>query len=100
MGDEWDEEALDLKDTELINFIPGQSLSSSYIFSAIEKVDGFISSDMYKFEVGKKCVLRLRPRRWRWMFEEELSEDVWDDRGLAGKYHLRSGRTKSSVGLF
>ena len=85
LGDEWDEDALDLKDTELINIDPGQTMSRSYTFSVGPKLGGFISSDMYKLEVGKKYVLGLRPRRWRWIFANHVPVDVEGNSGIAGE---------------
>lgn len=86
LADEWDEDALDLNDTELIKLNPGQTMSRSYTFSVDEKLNGFISSDMYKLEVKRKYVLRLHPRRWRWIFVNALPADVEGDDEIAGEY--------------
>ena len=86
LADEWDEDALDLNDTELVRLDPGQSMSRNYTFSVSKKLDGFIHNDMYKLEVGKKYVLCLREQRWRWVFAEDLPESVEGDDGAVGAY--------------
>ena len=98
LADEWDEDALDLKDTERIHLDPGQTMSKSYTFSAGEKLDGFISSDMYKLEVGKNYVLGLRPQRWRWIFVNDLPAHVEGDGGIAGEYPVHMFKKKASMG--
>ena len=85
LSDDWDEEALDLKDTELWKLDPGQVISKSYTFTVNKKLDGFISSDVYKYEVGKKYLLDLCPRRWRWVFADDLPNDAKADREITGE---------------
>ena len=85
LGDEWDEYALDLNDTELVKLDAGQATSRNYTFSVNEKLNGFISTDMYKPDVGKKYVLRLYPRRWRWSFADDLPADIEGDIEIAGE---------------
>lgn len=85
LGEDFDEEAIDLEDTELINLAPGQTTSRSYMFSTGEKLRGYIHSDMYKLEVGKKYALGLRPRRWRWTFADNLPADIEGQSGLISK---------------
>jgi hypothetical protein len=85
LGDEWDENALDLKDTELWKLDPGQVVSKSYTFAVNKKLDGFISSDVYKYEVGKKYLLDVCPRRWRWAFADDLPKDARGVRAITGE---------------
>ena len=98
LGDNWDEDALDLTDTELLRLEPGQTISRSYTLCVSEKVDGFIPSDMYKLEVGKRYILGLLPRRWRWIYAEDLPEDVDEDCGLVGESPVHA-QTEGERGL-
>lgn len=86
LSDEWDEVALDLEDTELVNLDPGQTMSRSDTFSAVAKLDGFVSSDMCKLEVGKKYTLRLMRQRWRWKFASDIPVHIHTDHGLIGRF--------------
>ena len=82
---EWDDDALDLEDTELVKLDPGQAMCRSYTLSAVEKRPPYILSDMHKFEVGHQYKLWLDLQRWRWMFAREVPEEILDDQKLAGK---------------
>ena len=90
LGNEFDEEAIDLEDTELIYPDPGKIIARSYTYDIQNKLNGFISSDMYKLEVGMQYLLRLRPRRWRWMYDHYLPEDIEGYSAIVGEHSTRN----------
>ncbi len=78
-ADEWDEEALDLEDTALIRLEPGQKFSTSYTVSVVPKADGLRDSDTKHMVPGNTYVITLRKRRWRWIFQDEMAQDIDED---------------------
>lgn len=61
--DDWDEEALDLEDTQLIRLEPGQKFSTSYTVSVVPMVDGLRSADVKGMVKGNLYNITLRKRR-------------------------------------
>jgi len=79
IADEWDEEALDLENTELVRLEPGQKFSTSYTVSVVPKAGGLRDSDTKYMVQGNTYEITLRKRRWRWMFEDEMAGDIGED---------------------
>ena len=80
VADEWDEDALDLEDTELVRLEPGQKFSTSYTISVVPKAGGLMASDMRHMVPGNTYEITLRAQRWRWMFEDEMADIDEDER--------------------
>ena len=87
--DDFDEEAQDLEDTQLVRLEPGQTFETSYTFSVVPKLDGIRNSDVRNMVVGNTYVITLKKRRWRWVFEDEMPHGLDDEeaRHLLRKRH-------------
>ena len=79
IADEWDEEALDLEDTELVRLEPGQRFSTVYTVSVVPKAGGLRASDTKHMVPGNTYEITLMRRRWRWMFEDEMDGDIGEN---------------------
>lgn len=76
IADEYDEDALDLADTELVRLEPGQKFATAYTVSVVPKAGGLRDSDTKYMVQGNNYEITLMKRRWRWMFEDEMVGDI------------------------
>jgi hypothetical protein len=99
VADEWDEDALDLEDTELVRLEPGQKFSTSYTISVVPKADGLRDSDIRHMVPGNTYEITLRKQRWRWMFEDDMPEDIGEDerRAILKKTEVVEWKVDSQV---
>ncbi len=64
---------------ELVRIDPGQKFSTSYTISVVPKADELRDSDIRHMVPGNTYEITLRKRRWSWMFEDEMAEDIEED---------------------
>ena len=69
---EFDEELLDIEDTELVRLELGYKYLTKYTFSTTPKLNGITHSDVRNLVIGKAYTVTLRRPRWRWMFEKDM----------------------------
>ena len=72
LQDEFDEEVLDIEDTELVRLEFREKYTAKYTFLTTPKLNGIIHSDVRNLAVGKAYKITLRHPRWRWMFEKDM----------------------------
>lgn len=70
--DEWDDYALDLRDTQLLRLESEESWLRSYRFWVEKKAGGLRNSDVYAMKAGNEYTLDLGTRKCRWIYENEM----------------------------
>jgi len=76
VGDRDDDGNIDLDDTELVRLALGEQFSTSYTISTVKKLNGLVGADTRLMKVGGTYEIYLKPRRWRWMFEDEMGGEM------------------------
>lgn len=79
ISDDWDEDDLNLEDSELIRLELGQKHSIPYTISVVPKARGLRASDVYLMVKGNTYDIGLRKRRWMWMFEDEMGGEMSEE---------------------
>ena len=54
--------------------------SQEYTLSTEERRDGLLHSDTWNLKNGKQYEMRLRKSKWRWMYQDEVQEEVQQDK--------------------
>lgn len=79
IADEWDEEALDLEDTQLVRLGPGEVFETRYTICLGSKAGRLRGSDVKMMVEGGNYEVTARKRLWRWMFEEEMGGELSEE---------------------
>ena len=78
-SEDFDWDAADLEESKLVRLEPGSKFSTTYIICVIPKLGGIIHSDTFSMAKGNAYWIKLRPRKWRWMFESEMEEGLSEE---------------------
>ena len=54
--------------------------SQEYTLSTEERRNGLLHSDTWNLKNGKQYEMRLRKSKWRWMYQDEVKEEVRQDK--------------------
>ena len=54
--------------------------SQEYTLSTDERRDGLLHSDTWNLKQGKQYEMTLRQSKWRWMYQDEVKEEVRQDK--------------------
>ncbi|KAI9802278.1 MAG: hypothetical protein M1833_001784 [Piccolia ochrophora] len=64
------------EEIEFVRFGRGSQFLQSYVLKTEAKQDGLVNSDTWNLHSGKTYELTLRSTKWRWLYEDELNDEV------------------------